>query len=161
MPWRPLVKGAVVATTLWVACAIGMQGQAAPPAPAMQSTVTLAKLKDRARPLLIFAPNAKDLQLLDQIGVIQAHSKGTKEYSLVAVAVPETGEVSVGKMLDATAAAEVRRRFHVSPGEFVVVLLGKDGREKLRSSTPLTFQRLKNAMNQTPLEQQKKKDKGL
>jgi hypothetical protein len=137
-----------------------IQGQAMQNAPAMRSTVTLAELMDRARPLLIFAPDAKDMQLMDQIAIVQAHSKGAKTHSLLPVAIPESGEVSVGKMLNPEAAAEARRRFHVAPGEFAVVLLGKDGREKLRSSKPLPFQRLKNVMDGKPAGKEKK-DKGL
>jgi len=135
-------------------------GQKAPTAPEMQSTVTLAELREKARPLLIFAPEAKDLRLTDQVGVVRAHQKEAMERDLVAVAVPESGEVALGKMLGPEEAAKARRRFHVKAGEFVVVLVGKDGGEKLRSAKPLPFKRLEDAIDAMPMRKEERKGEG-
>lgn len=135
-------------------------GQKAAPAPEMQSNVTLSELREKARPLLIFAPTAKDIRLIDQTGVVQANQKAAEERKLVAIAVPEKGEVSIGKTLEGDEAGKARQRFHVGPGEFVVVLVGKDGGEKLRSAKPLPFKRLTDAIDGMPMRKEEMKGKG-
>jgi hypothetical protein len=40
-------------------------------------------------------------------------------------------------LLDARQSAALRRRFHVEPGQFLVILLGEDGKQKLRSAKPV------------------------
>jgi hypothetical protein len=134
-------------------------GQKASGAQEMRSIVTLGELKDTARPLLIFAPNARDMRLMDQMEVVRVNRKEAKERRLVAVAVPETGKIAVGSMLGPDEAAKARRRFHVDAGEFAVVLVGKDGGEKLRSSKPLPFKRLEDVIDGMPMRQEEMKGK--
>ena len=151
----PRVVTVSMAAIFCLGATLVVHGQAAAAgALAMSSTVTLDGLKNQARPLLIFAPSAQDMRLMDQVGVLQANQKGAKERDLLAVAVPETGEVSVGKMLAPEEAAKARQRFHVGPGEFAVVLVGKDGGEKLRSAKPLAFKRLEDVIDGMPMRQE-------
>ena len=42
-----------------------------------------------------------------------------------------------------------RRRFHISPSDFVVILLTKNGAEKLRSTTPISLARLTRTIDAT------------
>jgi hypothetical protein len=43
-----------------------------------------------------------------------------------------------------------RRRFHVAPADFTVILVGKDGQELLRSSEPIRFDQLRAAIERIP-----------
>lgn len=153
---RLFVVSAWLAAMLGMGTAMALQGQAAPE---MRSIVTLGELRDKARPLLIFAPSAQDLRLLDQKGVLAANQRAAAERDLVAVAVPAKGEVTVGKTLAPEEAAEARRRFHVKAGEFAVVLVGKDGGEKLKSAKPLPFKRLADLIDGMPMRQQEMRQK--
>jgi hypothetical protein len=54
-------------------------------------------------------------------------------------------------VLGAAEMADVRRRFGVAAGSFRVVLLGKDGGVKLRSSEPLAVDRLDSLIDGMPM----------
>ena len=45
------------------------------------------------------------------------------------------------------------RRFHVGDNEFTVVLIGKDGGEKLRSRSPVSMERLIEVIDAMPMRQ--------
>ena len=47
-----------------------------------------------------------------------------------------------------------RRRFHIHPNDFTVLLLGKDGGEKFRSHTPITMERLTQIIDAMPMRRQ-------
>ena len=126
----------------------------------ISSTVTLAGLRDLARPLLIFAPNAADGRLEEQLKILMPHAKEAAEMGLVAVAVPEAGSFPVGHRLSEADGVEARKRFHVAAGEFVVVLVGKDGGEKLRSGKPFAFEMLRDTINAMPMRREEMKGRG-
>jgi hypothetical protein len=119
-------------------------------------------MRDRARPLLIFAPAADDARLLEQVRLVSAHGAEAAERDLVlvAVAAPEHGSFPAGQRLADGDVAGARRRFHVGQGEFVVVLVGKDGGEKLRSGTPISFERLRETIDAMPMRREEMKAKG-
>ena len=120
------------------------------PSPRM---TTLAVMRDRARPLLIFAPNAEDSQLKLQLSLLQEHASDIKERDLVPVALTYSGESATETHFAKAEADAARRRLHVSPGKFAVILLGKDGGEKLRSSQPLDMQKLITTIDAMPMRQ--------
>ena len=51
----------------------------------------------------------------------------------------------------------LRRRFHVGASDFEVILLGKDGGEKLRSKVPITLARLNKTIDAMPMRKQEMK----
>lgn len=131
---------------------------------------TLASLRHDYRPLLIFtadnqelrrqlqmlAPRTVDLQQR-QILVLplplheSEESRSRQEWRGI---LPE-GEVS---MLTPEESAAARRRFRVSPDEFTVILVGKDGGEKLRSRTPVTIDTLIHLIDAMPMRQKEVRD---
>lgn len=132
-------------------------------------TVTLETMRDHARPLLVFAPTDKDPRFLEQVHRFAAagDAMGEREVILVPLnarpeaaswgAVPNTHPL--GRM-SSEAAAEARRLFNIEPGAFTVLLLGKDGGEKLRSHTPVTARRLLQTIDSMPMRQQEIQDRG-
>lgn len=117
---------------------------------------TLQALHDRSRPLLIFSP-VNDSRLLQQLSELDSHSAELRDRDMQVVVVQTgTGETTPPTKvpLATFAAAEqehARHRFHVNNGEFVVVLVGKDGGEKLRSSSPIPWQRLSSTIDSMPM----------
>lgn len=116
--------------------------------------VTLHDLRDRARPLLIFAPKPDDARLDIQLRNLHQHAAEMGDREIVPLALPYNNPGSTDAQLSVSEAVEQRRRFHVAPADFLVVLLGKDGGAKLRSSKPLSAAKLVDTVDGMPMRQQ-------
>jgi hypothetical protein len=46
--------------------------------------------------------------------------------------------------------ADARSRFHVGPGDFLVILLSQDGTEQIRSATPVDIHALTASLDSLP-----------
>jgi hypothetical protein len=124
--------------------------------------VTLASMQDRYRPVLIFAPSS-DSQFHEQIRILEASVAGLRERDVLVVPILVQQEAPHGQDLGAMTPGEqekARRRFHVSRNEFTVILLGKDGGEKLRSHVPLTFEQLATTIDAMPMRQKEMRERG-
>lgn len=119
----------------------------------------LNDLRDRARPLLVFAPKPDDPQLEIQLRTIREHAAEAQERDLVPIALPYHNPSPTSAQLSATDAEEARRRFHVNPGEFAVILVGKDGGAKLRSGKPITMEKLEETIDAMPMRKDEMKAK--
>ncbi len=116
--------------------------------------VSLASLRDRARPLLIFAPTPSDPQLQIQLRRLYDHADDVSAREIVVIALPYESPSPTLATLTVEAAQSVRRRFHIAPTDFTVILIGKDGGEKLRSTEPLTIEKLIETIDAMPMRQQ-------
>ena len=121
---------------------------------AQTGTVSLATLRDNSRPLLIFAPSPADPQLEIQLRRLQAAAADVADRQIVPIAIPWQSPSTTPAQLTPTDALAARRRFHVAPADFTVILLGKDGGEKLRAHHPLTLQTLRSTIDAMPMRQQ-------
>jgi hypothetical protein len=119
----------------------------------------LKDLKDRARPLLIFAPKPDDPQLQIQVRTLNEHAAETHDRDLVPIALPYNNPSPTPAQLTPTDAEAARRHFHVNPGDFAVILIGKDGGSKLRSDKPLTMEKLNETIDAMPMRQDEMKSK--
>lgn len=120
---------------------------------------SLDRLRDRSRPLLIFAAKPDDPQLEIQMRTLQEHAAEAHERDLVAIALPYNNPSPSATQLSPMEAEAARRRFHVAPGDFTVILLGKDGGAKLRSSKPLSMEKLNETIDAMPMRQDEMKGK--
>jgi hypothetical protein len=148
---------------LLAAVLLPVLGAAGQQAAETSSRVTLAQLRDRNRPLLIFAPTADDPRLLEQVRAINDHADEANDRDMVTVTVaeaaPAKGEFASGRWMEGRDATEARRRFHVKAGEFAVALVGKDGGEKLRASKPISFDKLRETIDAMPMRQEEMKSR--
>jgi hypothetical protein len=128
------------------------------PAPARAQTptgiVSLATLRDHARPLLIFAPKPGDSQLQIQLRRLHENAAAVTERDIVVIAIPYESPSPTPATLTVDEARSARRRFHIAPPDFTVILLGKDGGEKLRSNKPLSITQLNTTIDAMPMRQQ-------
>ncbi len=104
----------------------------------------LASLKDNHRALLLFAASEQDPFYLQQRMTLAAHTSEMQDRDLVVISV-------LGKPEHDEQQTELRRRFHVRPGEFTLILVGKDGGEKLRRHTPLSAEQLEQTIDAMPM----------
>lgn len=115
---------------------------------------TLQQLRDQARPLLIFAPRPDDPQLQIQLRTLQEHAVEARERQLIPVALPYNSPSPTAAQLSSEEATTVRRRFHVNPQSFVVILIGKDGGSKLRATKPFSMRKLEETIDAMPMRQE-------
>ena len=116
--------------------------------------VSLTTLRDSSRPLLIFAPKPDDPQLQIQLRRLRDNAAAVSEHGIVVIAIPYESPSPTPAMFTVEAAHSARLRFHVAPTDFTVILIGKDGGEKLRSHKPLTIDQLSNTIDAMPMRQQ-------
>lgn len=104
------------------------------------------------RPILVFAPSTYDTRLLEQIGRFSMHRKEYRDRHIKVLQIAGVSMRSNGRPVPHAPA--MRERYGVSMDEFVVILVGKDGGEKLRVSSvtdPRVFYDLIDTM---PMRQQ-------
>ena len=95
-------------------------------ATAMMQTPDLHALRWNSRVLLLFAPHPEDVRLTQQKQILDRDAAGVKERDL------QVFEITGNKQAD----EQLRDKFHVKADSFAVVLIGKDGSEKLKRSQP-------------------------
>ncbi len=121
--------------------------------------VSLAELKDQYRPLLVFARRPDDAQLEIQLRTLQEHAPEAQDRDLAVIGLPYGAPSPTSLQLSAAEAAAVRRRFGIAPTEFAVILLGKDGGEKLRSKKPIPIGKLDSTIDAMPMRQDEMRSK--
>ena len=112
---------------------------------------TLADQRNQSRPLLIFAERANDPQLEIQLRILNEHAAEASDRQIVPLALPYREPGPTALQLSGDDAEAARRRFHVTANDFVVILLGKDGGEKLRSSRPIPMRKLEAIIDAMPM----------
>jgi hypothetical protein len=100
------------------------------------ATAVASELGDylwKSRPLLLFAPSDRDLRLIETMNRIEASRCGVVERDMVVgVAVTEGGSTLDGQPIEADESQRLRKQYAIDGDAFTVVLVGKDGGEKLR-----------------------------
>ena len=105
------------------------------------SVPDLDSLKWNSRVLLLFAPRENDPQLQDQERRFEAEQKGLDERDLKVFALTGTS----GEM------RALRNRFHAADGRFTLLLLGKDGGEKLRKGHAVAPEEIFQIIDNMPM----------
>ena len=166
MHW-PLVSRVSVVVLLSSVLLPGMSGQTRreqPTAACPAQPSTVRAMRNCYRPLLVFAPALDTPQLHAQFDLLKEHAAELKSRAVLYVpVVPEghnqpipSNRIPTGRLSEDDLAA-TRHRFQVAPEDFLVVLIGKDGGEKLNSRTPVTFEQLKRLIDSMPMRQDEMK----
>ena len=129
-------------------------------ASAQQSGLTtLAAQRGQSRPLLIFAPRPNDPQLQIQLRILNEHAPESHDREIVPIALPFQSPSPTALQLTNDDAEATRRRFHIAPGDFTVILLGKDGGEKLRARKPIPMAKLSRTIDGMPMRQDEMRER--
>lgn len=114
----------------------------------------LEEYKWKNRPLMLFAPSEEHPDFEKQLERLTASSKGVKEREVIVIQVfPEEARIGE-KPLDEGAAEALRERFEPQEDALTIVLVGKDGTEKLREQEKLSVSRLFQTIDAMPMRQQ-------
>jgi len=148
----------VLLSGLSLAAMTGQTRREEPTAGCPAQPSTLRAMRDCYRPLLVFAPAMDNAQLVEQLNQLKAHAVDVKSRELLYVPiVPEGHNQPILKTGVHTASlsedelAAMRHHFKVEPDEFLVILIGKDGGEKLNSRTPVSIDQLKQLIDSMPM----------
>ena len=145
MFWQKAMLGSALMTSVLHAQSAGL--------------TSLVQLRDRARPLLIFAPGPDDPQLVAQLHTLREHPAEVQDRQIVPVAIPYHSAGPSAAQLSPREAEAVRQRFRVKPEEFRVVLIGKDGDAKWRSGNPVSMEALNGKIDAMPMRKEEMRAK--
>ena len=124
------------------------------PTPSMvgqpQGPTTLEALRDHHRVLLVFG-NGNNQLAEAQLTVAADHVDGFRERDLLLTGLQGTNATVPTARLSPADEAAARQRFHVAAGQFTVILIGKDGGEKLRSHKPIPWEKLQSTIDAMPM----------
>jgi len=99
-------------------------------------TADLSRYRWRHRLLLIFSPSSQTPAFQQLTNQLKQQREGVADRDLLVFFLISAGQSRVGEnVLTRQAAENMRRRFQVTPDEFRVVLIGKDGTVKLSERT--------------------------
>jgi Domain of unknown function (DUF4174) len=133
---------------------------------------SVASLRDQFRPLLVFSPGHTKA-FCEQAKEIAAH-EGELAERQVAVYFLLSHDAEGGALCVTPAVTGIQyrepplrstgfddslfRRYRVGPSQFTILLIGKDGGEKLRSLTPVTMETVTQLIDSMPMRQKELRD---
>lgn len=112
----------------------------------------LDALRWKARPVIVFA-SADDARAADQIARLQRDRAALEEREMSVFLVGRAGVTTLagGRAPSGLDAAALRREYRVTDDAFAVVLVGKDGGEKLRFTEPVDAAKLTQTVDRMPM----------
>src|SRR5271156_5125855 len=138
----------LIALSLGCAAALG---QASPKCQVIPKS--LAAMRNCYRPLLVFSPTANDPRLRKQSRILDAAADDMMDrFVMFTPILPTAKNFSTPldtpyTVLSAQQMQSMRSQFHVPADTFLVLLLGEDGSEALRSETPISSTRLNSLID--------------
>lgn len=115
----------------------------------VSQTPDLNALRWNKRALLLFAPSANNGQIIQQKQMLDSHSAGLEERDL------KVFEITGSSQAD----EQLRGRFHVKTDSFTVVLIGKDGSQKLKRSQPTNAEDIFKLIDSMPMRKEEMRQK--
>jgi hypothetical protein len=122
-----------------------------------QDAHPITQLQGSARVLIVFAPDTNSVNYKRQLQLMERHSYELTERNIVVVPVSPVAVTSEsgfnGENLPLETIgdqAEARSRFHVQPGDFLVILITQDGTEQIRSTNPVDIHQLVAKLDSLP-----------
>ena len=107
----------------------------------------------KQRPLLVFAPSARDLRRAVQIQRVEAERAAFEERDMILLEIVAGGD-------DFADGVALRARFHVDETAFAPVLIGKDCTAKGRWTEPVEMRELWELIDAMPIRQREMEQRG-
>ena len=115
----------------------------------------LDALRWKNRVFLLFSHSESDASFQSQKKGLAFGAEGVVERELVILEITEQGQSRAGnQLLSEKSVQEIRKRFGLQTGTFQVLLIGKDGGVKLRSSEPVSTKDLFGLIDSMPMRRQ-------
>jgi hypothetical protein len=115
----------------------------------------LDALRWKNRVLVLFSPSESDASFQSQKKGLASSAEEVLDRNLMILEIVEQGQSRAGnQLLSEKSVQAIRKRFGVKVGTFQVLLIGKDGGVKLRSSGPVSMKDLFGLIDSMPMRQQ-------
>ncbi len=115
----------------------------------------LDALRWKNRVLVLFSPSESDVSFQLQKQGLASSTEGVLDRELMVLEIIEQGQSRAGnQLLSQKSVQNIRRRLGVQAGPFQVLLIGKDGGVKLRSSEPVSVKDIFGLIDSMPMRQQ-------
>ena len=120
--------------------------------PAQAMAAELSDYLWERRPLLLFAPTDSDPRLVETMRRIEASRCDFAERDMVLGRILAEGTSTLdGRVLDSNQAQRLVSKFGISTNSLIVVLIGKDGGEKLRVADVPDLQAIYDVIDGMPM----------
>jgi hypothetical protein len=116
-------------------------------AQAQSGTTLKEKLNNytwKKRVLLVIAPATDNEQLQQQQVILSKHQAGLQDRDMEIIYLPMDKALQEDKTF-------LSQQFNIGPDDFYSILIGKDGTEKLRSTTPMETEKLFGTIDAMPM----------
>jgi hypothetical protein len=115
----------------------------------------LDSLRWKNRVWVLFSPSESDASFQLQKQGLASSAQGVLERDLMVLEIVEQGQSRAGNhLLSEKSVQDIRKRLGVVGGSFQVLLFGKDGGVKLRSSEPVSMKDLFGLIDSMPMRQE-------
>lgn len=106
------------------------------------------------RLVLLFSPTTTNDRYQQQVEKFKNRSNGFNERDLKVFHLTRDGQAFLSDhKIAASDVEQLLHRYRINPGRFTIVLIGKDGTEKLRQNTPLQVEKLFRIIDAMPMRQ--------
>lgn len=107
----------------------------------------------KSRPVVVFAPDRDKPAAAEQLKRLAAAraTLAEREMPVFVVTRRQVAPLSGGRAPATLKADELRKAYGVGDDDFAIVLIGKDGGEKLRASEPVDAARLTDLVDDMPM----------
>jgi hypothetical protein len=127
----------------------------------MEENFDLLDYRWNNRVLLVFSPNNTYTDLTSTLDMVQKNKNGFKDRDLkVFQVLKNIGSSSGDQVLQNNDAQNMRDQFNVASSEFRVILIGKDGAEKMRSEQAIGKEKLFEVIDAMPMRRLEMKEDG-
>ncbi len=124
-------------------------------------TIDLEEYKWKNRLLVVFSPSEDYARYRDLEKQLRDQEREIVDRDLLVFRVLENGVSRLGRSpIDAQSVGLLRDRFSVNPGQFLVVLIGKDGGEKLRRGSEVDITEIFSLIDSMPMRQREMRKGG-
>jgi len=120
---------------------------------------SLADYRWENRVVLIFGPDESDARFSEQKSLIYPTGDGIDDRDLKIVTVVNRGKSKVGELpITDESPKNLRDQFDITDEQFSILLIGKDGGEKLRSIDVIAPDELFSVIDRMPMRQREMRD---
>jgi hypothetical protein len=116
------------------------------------SSLDLNQYQWKNRLILIFSPSDSDSLFQDANHAITLHEEELLDRDIILFYLFEKGESTVNEAsIEPKVVNSLRKTYQIEPGKFTLVLVGKDGGEKLRQQDSFDFQVIFDRIDAMPM----------
>ncbi len=128
----------------------GGRGQAQAHAGCSAKPQTLAAMRGCYRPLVVLARSGEDARVREQQRLLDAAADDLRDRNVLYIPGWQPTLDAPYTVLPPAELDGLRKQFHASSDDFLVLLLGEDGGAKLQSRKPITADRLNSLIDAMP-----------